>query len=177
MRPHNQATNVSRAPALRNDARAPVPPRPAEPVDQTRGHHHQKEADEPPPLSYQRDENENRVQHGEGGELATVLEHPRRLEHVRLRQCSAVHPEGDYASSRSAASISVAALGSNPLPTPSVRRSQFLETHPGELDALQRLLGHRKPETTQIYLRRLEKESRWNASGTSPGAPGLVPLL
>ncbi|HVU77357.1 MAG TPA: tyrosine-type recombinase/integrase [Gaiellaceae bacterium] len=31
---------------------------------------------------------------------------------------------------------------------------QFLETHPGELEALQRLLGHRKPETTQIYLRR-----------------------
>jgi len=35
---------------------------------------------------------------------------------------------------------------------------QFLETHPGELDALQRLLGHRKPETTQIYLRRLDNE-------------------
>ena len=41
-----------------------------------------------------------------------------------------------------------------------MRRSQFLETHPGELDALQRLLGHRKPETTQIYLRRLEKEKQ-----------------
>ncbi|HEV8460500.1 MAG TPA: site-specific integrase, partial [Gaiellaceae bacterium] len=37
---------------------------------------------------------------------------------------------------------------------------QFLETHPGELDALQRLLGHRKPETTQIYLRRLDKEKQ-----------------
>jgi integrase len=37
---------------------------------------------------------------------------------------------------------------------------EFLETHPGELDALQRLLGHRKPETTQIYLRRLEKEKQ-----------------
>ena len=35
---------------------------------------------------------------------------------------------------------------------------QFLETHPGELEALQRLLGHRKPETTQIYLRRLDNE-------------------
>lgn len=34
----------------------------------------------------------------------------------------------------------------------------FLETHPGELEALQRLLGHRKPETTQIYLRRLDNE-------------------
>jgi integrase len=33
----------------------------------------------------------------------------------------------------------------------------FLETHPGELEALQRLLGHRKPETTQIYLRRMDK--------------------
>jgi integrase len=37
---------------------------------------------------------------------------------------------------------------------------QFLETPPGELDALQRLLGHRKPDTTQIYLRRLEKEKQ-----------------
>ena len=34
----------------------------------------------------------------------------------------------------------------------------FLETHPGELEALQRLLGHKKPETTQIYLRRLDAE-------------------
>jgi integrase len=34
----------------------------------------------------------------------------------------------------------------------------FLENHPGELEALQRLLGHRKPETTQIYLRRLDNE-------------------
>ena len=35
---------------------------------------------------------------------------------------------------------------------------QFLETHPGELEALQRLLGHSKIETTQIYLRRLDNE-------------------
>jgi hypothetical protein len=35
---------------------------------------------------------------------------------------------------------------------------QFLETHPGELEALRRLLGHSKPETTQIYLRRLDRE-------------------
>jgi integrase len=35
---------------------------------------------------------------------------------------------------------------------------QFLETHPGEMDALQRLMGHRKSETTQIYLRRLDNE-------------------
>jgi integrase len=37
---------------------------------------------------------------------------------------------------------------------------EFLETHPGELDALQRLLGHTKPETTQIYLRRLDREKQ-----------------
>jgi integrase len=35
---------------------------------------------------------------------------------------------------------------------------EFLETHPGELEALRRLLGHSKPETTQIYLRRLDRE-------------------
>ena len=35
---------------------------------------------------------------------------------------------------------------------------QFLETHPGEMEALQRLMGHRKSETTHIYLRRLDKE-------------------
>jgi integrase/recombinase XerD len=35
---------------------------------------------------------------------------------------------------------------------------QFLETHPGELEALQRLMGHAKIETTQIYLRRLDQE-------------------
>jgi site-specific recombinase XerD len=34
----------------------------------------------------------------------------------------------------------------------------FLETHPGELEALQRLMGHSKIETTQIYLRRLDRE-------------------
>jgi integrase len=34
----------------------------------------------------------------------------------------------------------------------------FLETHPGELDALQRLMGHAKSDTTQIYLRRLDTE-------------------
>jgi integrase len=35
---------------------------------------------------------------------------------------------------------------------------EFLETHPGELEALRRLLGHSKPETTQISLRRLDRE-------------------
>jgi site-specific recombinase XerD len=36
----------------------------------------------------------------------------------------------------------------------------FLETHPGELEALQRLMGHSKIETTQIYLRRLNREQQ-----------------
>jgi integrase/recombinase XerD len=35
---------------------------------------------------------------------------------------------------------------------------QFLETHPGELEALQRLMGHSKIETTQIYPWRLDQE-------------------
>lgn len=35
---------------------------------------------------------------------------------------------------------------------------QFLETHPGELEALQRLMGHTKIETTQTYLRRFNAE-------------------
>jgi integrase len=35
---------------------------------------------------------------------------------------------------------------------------KFLETHPGELEALQRLMGHIKIETTQIYLRRLDDQ-------------------
>ena len=30
-------------------------------------------------------------------------------------------------------------------------------THPGELEALQRLMGHQKIETTQVYLRRLDR--------------------
>jgi integrase len=34
---------------------------------------------------------------------------------------------------------------------------QFLETHPGEIEALQRLMGHSKMETTQVYLRRLDR--------------------
>jgi hypothetical protein len=33
----------------------------------------------------------------------------------------------------------------------------FLEGHPGELEALQRLMGHSKIGTTQIYLRRLDR--------------------
>jgi integrase/recombinase XerD len=35
---------------------------------------------------------------------------------------------------------------------------EFLETHPGEREALQRILGHTKADTTEIYLRRLNKE-------------------
>jgi hypothetical protein len=35
---------------------------------------------------------------------------------------------------------------------------RFLETHPGEVEALQRLMGHSKMETTQIYLRRVDRE-------------------
>ena len=35
---------------------------------------------------------------------------------------------------------------------------RFLETHPGEVEALQRLMGRSKMETTQIYLRRLDRE-------------------
>jgi len=34
----------------------------------------------------------------------------------------------------------------------------FLESHPGELEALQALMGHSKIETTQVYLRRLNRE-------------------
>ena len=35
---------------------------------------------------------------------------------------------------------------------------RFLESHPGEVEALQRLMGHAKMETTQVYLRRLDRE-------------------
>jgi site-specific recombinase XerD len=36
---------------------------------------------------------------------------------------------------------------------------RFLESHPGEVEALQRLMGHSKTEPTQIYLRRLDRET------------------
>ena len=35
---------------------------------------------------------------------------------------------------------------------------QFLETHVGGLEALQALMGHKRIETTQVYLRRLDRE-------------------
>jgi integrase len=35
---------------------------------------------------------------------------------------------------------------------------RFLESHPGEIEALQRLMGHSTITTTQVYLRRLDRE-------------------
>ena len=34
---------------------------------------------------------------------------------------------------------------------------RFLETHPGDLEALQPLMGHNRLETTAVYLRRLNR--------------------
>lgn len=34
---------------------------------------------------------------------------------------------------------------------------QYLDQHPGDLDALQKLMGHTRAETTQVYLRRHDK--------------------
>ncbi len=33
----------------------------------------------------------------------------------------------------------------------------YLETHPGDIEALQALMGHSRPETTQVYLRKLNR--------------------
>ena len=33
----------------------------------------------------------------------------------------------------------------------------YLETHPGDLEALQALMGHTRSDTTQVYLRKLNR--------------------
>jgi len=49
---------------------------------------------------------------------------------------------------------------------------RFRESHPGEVEALQRLMGHSKMETTQIYLRRLDRERAMErVRGLSWGSP------
>lgn len=37
---------------------------------------------------------------------------------------------------------------------------QYLETHPGQIEALQKLMGHRRLETTLVYLRRLNRRQQ-----------------
>jgi integrase/recombinase XerD len=54
----------------------------------------------------------------------------------------------------------------------------YLDTHPGDLDALQKLMGHTRTETTQVYLRRQDKfkamervrDLSWGASAFPPSA-------
>jgi integrase len=49
---------------------------------------------------------------------------------------------------------------------------QFLDTHPGEREALQRLMGHAKSDTTELYLRRMNKERAMESvKDLSWGAP------
>jgi site-specific recombinase XerC len=43
---------------------------------------------------------------------------------------------------------------------------QFLETHPGEIEARQRPMGHSKIETTQIYVRHRHRGRSWSACAT-----------
>jgi hypothetical protein len=52
-------------------------------------------------------------------------------------------------------------LNAHPKATHSIRAAfavQFLETHPGELEALQRLMGHSKDRDHQVYLRGFDRE-------------------
>lgn len=35
---------------------------------------------------------------------------------------------------------------------------KYLESHPGDIEALQALMGHTRPDTTQIYLRKLDRQ-------------------
>jgi integrase len=54
---------------------------------------------------------------------------------------------------------------------------RYGEQHPGDLDALQKLLGHARPETTQVTSVGKTGCGRWNASGTSSRAsPCFRPL-
>jgi integrase len=46
----------------------------------------------------------------------------------------------------------------------------YLETHPGDLEALQALMGHTRSDTTQVYLRSSTERRRWGACATSTGA-------
>lgn len=54
----------------------------------------------------------------------------------------------------------------------------YLETHPGDVDALQKLMGHTRMETTQVYLRRHDKfkamervrDLSWSSGASSSNA-------
>jgi integrase len=65
----------------------------------------------------------------------------------------------------------------------------YLESHPGDLDALQKLMGHARSETTAVYLRRQDRvkalqrvrDVTWNLSALRPNAlmppAGFEPAL
>jgi site-specific recombinase XerD len=53
----------------------------------------------------------------------------------------------------------------------------YPETHIGGLEALQALMGHKRIETTQVYLRRLNREKAMDrVRDLSWGCHGLIPL-
>ena len=52
---------------------------------------------------------------------------------------------------------------------------QFLETHPGELEALQRLMGHSRWRRPRSTFGASTASGRWSASGTSLGVPRSHP--